>query len=133
MKRKVLKLFPVLLAGALLCLGVACGLKGPPIPPEVKGKSGAESSIQIGKKPVKEPPEEELILKLYGRENRQPNLSGLGETFGIGAFDEQGNPIENKNDKTSETQDSGTAPDSQGSDKQEPSSGGGTENKEGTP
>lgn len=81
-------LIAMILAGTVL-LGASCGLKGPPMPPEMKG-SGARSGsgvLQFGPKEQKMEPEEERILRLYGlgkKPAEKSHLPGPDEAFGIG-------------------------------------------------
>ncbi len=66
----------ILIALLLAASAVSCGLKGPPIPPEVKKDERPEPRsgsgvLQFGPQPEKEDPEDERILDLYGRKDRK--------------------------------------------------------------
>jgi hypothetical protein len=82
---------PILIAPALLGLALAlnCGLKGPPIPKGVAASPGPRPGagmLQFGPKAEKTPPEEDLILKLYRKDEKKDSLPGADDALGTGAW-----------------------------------------------
>jgi len=112
--RRIFHLIPVLTVLVVsLGMAMACGLKGPPIPPEAKGKQPEARSgsgvMQFGPKEQKEAPEEDLILKLYGPEKpAKTHLPGIEENFGTGGMGNTSKPPETWIEKQREIEEEGT-------------------------